>query len=537
MLDAHMPMTRLGLLVDLTNSIHRRINLDGLMSQAAERIAEALGSERATIWLMDAEQGVLVSRIATLPEAACLHQPMDRGIVGHVARTGERVRVNDVLTDPRFDPSSDRATGYVTRSILALPIVDHAGGPIRGVLQVLNRRDHGFNDEDEVYAQALACQFGELIKLTHIASATEARPGLRLPGPFNGIVGRSPPMEALYERLLAAAETDVTVLLRGETGTGKTLVAKAISDNSPRAAGPFVTVDCMTLPATLVESELFGYEAGAFTGAVRRMPGRVELAHGGTLFLDEVGDLPLDAQGKLLRLLQDRTFERVGGRGPQLVDARIIAATHQDLESLVKQKRFREDLYYRLRVVELSVPALRERGRDELLALTRHFAELYAKRYRRPPTHFDASALLALRSHDWPGNVRELEHWIEGAVVLAKDGIVRPSHFPRVELKDTLLEPASRPFAQPHPGPASSLSGTLEEGPDSSSSATPNQRPRSTQASGSDRQSIANLDEIIRQHVSETLLRTGQSRAKAARLLGISRNRLARILGEGEEGE
>ena len=176
---------------------------------------------------------------------------------------------------------------------------------------------------------------------------------------FNGLVGRSEPLREVHDRVVLAAQTDATVLLRGETGTGKGRFARAIHVNSKRQAGPFVTVDCTTLPQQLVESELFGHERGAFTGADRRVPGKVEIAEGGTLFLDEIGDLPLDVQGKLLRFLQDRAYERVGGRQTLLSNVRVVCATHRELAKLVREGRFREDLYYRVRVVEIELPTLR----------------------------------------------------------------------------------------------------------------------------------------------------------------------------------
>ena len=226
------------------------------------------------------------------------------------------------------------------------------------------------------------------------------------------------------------------MLLRGETGTGKSLFARAIHVNSKRQARPFVVVDCTTLPAQLVESELFGHERGAFTGADKRVVGKVELAAGGTLFLDEIGDLPLDIQGKLLRFLQERAYERVGGRETLHADVRVVCATHRDLEAAVEAGRFREDLYYRARVVEIELPPLRDRGADEIEALARHFADTFAARYARPSPAFDDDALAAIVAHDYPGNVRELEHWIESAIALAPDGRVTLAHLPSRRMED-----------------------------------------------------------------------------------------------------
>src|SRR4029078_6911228 len=205
--------------------------------------------------------------------------------------------------------------------------------------QLLNREEGVFGEDDEHYLGALATQLARALTLTTLRAAEGGGPGVVLQGPFNRIVGRSSPIRAVYERVQLAAQTDATVLLRGETGTGKSLFARAIHVNSRRQTRPFVTVDCTTLPAQLGESELFGHERGAFTGADRRVPGKVELAEGGTLFLDELGDLPLDIQGKLLRFLQARAFERVGGRETLQADVRIVCATHCDLEKAVREGR------------------------------------------------------------------------------------------------------------------------------------------------------------------------------------------------------
>ena len=428
--------SRLSLLVDLASLLTREVDFDALLKTAGERVATALAAARATIWLVDAETGDLVARVADLPELPSLRQPRGKGVVGHVAETGEVVRTNDVSKDQRFDPSVDRATGFVTRSILAAPIREDARSPVRGVLQVLNADSpHGFDSEDESYLVALAMQLGRAIGMTTLRADDAAGPGVVLRGPFNRIVGRSPELSGVYERIARAAETDATVLLRGETGTGKTLFSRAIHVNSARGARPFVTVDCTTLPPQLVESELFGHERGAFTGADRKVPGRVELAEGGTLFLDEIGDLPPEIQGKFLRFLQDRTFERVGGRTTLAADVRVICATHRDLERAVREGRFREDLYFRIRVVEIEIPPLRARGPGEIESLARHFGDLYAARYGRPRPTFTDEVLARLRAHVWSGNVRELEHWVESAIVLAPDGILRACHLPTARLE------------------------------------------------------------------------------------------------------
>jgi DNA-binding NtrC family response regulator len=235
---------------------------------------------------------------------------------------------------------------------------------------------------------------------------------------MGSLVGRGAAMRQVFETIRKVAETDLTVLVRGESGTGKELVAQALHEASARRSGPFVAVNCAAISRELVESELFGHEKGAFTGADARRIGRFEAAHGGTIFLDEIGDMAPDTQAKVLRVLQERTFERVGGSKPIQVDVRVVAATHRDLEKDVAARRFREDLYYRLKVVELALPALRERPEDLPTLAERFLAEL-AGRLGRAQKRLSPEALAALARHAWPGNVRELRNALEQAAVLA----------------------------------------------------------------------------------------------------------------------
>ena len=363
---------------------------------------------------------------------------------------------------------------------------------MRGVVQLLNREGGCFDAEDEEYLVALATQLARALAMTTLRPGEGRTPGVVLQGRFNRIVGRSAPLGAVYERVRLAAETDATVLLRGETGTGKGLFARAIHVNSKRQTKPFVVVDCTTLPIQLVESELFGHERGAFTGADRRVPGKVEHAEGGTLFLDEIGDLPPDIQGKLLRFLQDRTFERVGGRQQLVADVRIVAATHRDLEQAVTANQFRQDLYYRLRVVEIDLPSLRERGAAEIESLARHFADGYAARYGRPAPTIEPNAMAAIVAHDFPGNVRELEHWIESAIALAADGKITLAHLP--------ARRRSGGGATPTNGGAAAVPLGLP------------------------------LDEAVRRYVRATVAACGGNKTEAARRLGVGRNTITRAL-------
>jgi two-component system NtrC family response regulator len=243
---------------------------------------------------------------------------------------------------------------------------------------------------------------------------------------FEEIIGSSPRMQEIFATVAKVAGTDVPVLVTGESGTGKELIANAVHSLSKRKNGPFVAINCAAIPDTLLESELFGHEKGSFTGASTQRKGKLEYANGGTLFLDEIGDLLPELQVKILRFLQEKVIERVGGRQLIPVDSRVIAATNQSLESEVKANRFREDLYFRLAVVTIAVPPLRERGND-VIQLAEHLVLAFSKELKRPPKKLSKMALEAIRKHDWPGNVRELQNRIKRALVLADDPTIGPA--------------------------------------------------------------------------------------------------------------
>jgi len=294
--------------------------------------------------------------------------------------------------------------------------------------------------------------------------------------PAAGMVGGSTRMKDVQALIAKVAPTSSTVLIRGESGTGKELVARGLHAASKRTGKPFIKVVCAALPDTLIESELFGYEKGAFTGAVKTTPGKVETAAGGTLFLDEIGELSAAFQAKLLRFLQDRTYFRVGGTKPKTVDVRIVAATNRDLSKAIKEGAFREDLYYRLSVVSIHVPPLRER-RGDIPGLAKHLLDRIRERVKKPAREFAAAALDAMVAYAWPGNVRELENVIERAIILA-DG-------PRID------------------------AGLLPVEVRSPSSAPPGEMP-------------VNLEEMEKICVRRALEKTGGKKGEAAQLLGIS---------------
>ncbi len=413
--------------------------------------------------------------------------PADCGIAGRVFTRGEIQFVPDALQEDRwFNPDRVRESGL--RSVFVLPLV--AGQTTIGVLGLDSPRfgpAHAPTPTDVKWLEVFAAQAAiGLVNARLYQSSQQDRARLRgllrerralrqqVLGlrdevrnaySFGPIVGESAGMKHVLSEVQQVAGSDVTVLLLGETGTGKELLARALHERSSRASRPFVPVNCAALPEHLVETEMFGHERGSFTGALARKPGRFELAHRGTLFLDEIGDLPLNAQAKMLRVLQDGEVYRVGSTQPVKVDVRIIAATNQDLSARVSQRKFREDLFYRLSVFPIRIPPLRERGEDlGLLAL--HLAVQCAKRMGKSIKGIQQDAVAALTSYPWPGNVRELQNVIERAVIFASDGLVTAD---QISLNRIAPPPSSATVA---------ADGTAEHEP----RAAPPERPASTLA-------------------------------------------------------
>jgi two-component system nitrogen regulation response regulator GlnG len=332
--------------------------------------------------------------------------------------------------------------------------------------------------------------------------------GLQEVREFSALIGRHPRMQDVYKAIGRIAGSDVTVLLRGESGTGKELVARAVHHYSRRSGRPFVAVSCAAIPGTLLESEMFGHERGAFTDAKERRLGKFELAHGGTLYLDEIGDMPVDLQSKLLRTLQERVIERIGGQEPIRTDVRVLAATNRDLDALMREGRFREDLYYRLNVVTINLPPLRERRRDIPL-LVEHFLGKYAPELGDRGVAPDA--LDRLVGHDWPGNVRELENVIQRAMVMAATGVILPEHLP--------IGPVSAAASV-------AVDATLED---------IIERKLLECVRGLRERSRANLYDLMVGLVEKPLLRavlreTAGNQVRAAQILGINRNTLRKKL-------
>ena len=387
-------------------------------------------------------------------------------------------------------------------------IVMTAHGTMETAIQAMQRGAYDYLakpfDLDEVLLLAeRALAAGRLTQ-----EVARLKTGLQEVWEFGALIGRHPRMQEVYKTIGRIAASDVTVLLRGESGTGKELVARAIHHYSRRAGRPFVAVSSAAIPGTLLESELFGHERGAFTDAKERKLGKLELAHGGTLFLDEIGDMPPELQTKLLRALQERTIERVGGQESLRIDVRVLAATNRDLETMMREGRFREDLFYRLNVVTVTLPPLRERRRDIPLLVEHLLAKYDAELGERGVA---PEALDRLVGHDWPGNVRELENVVQRAMVMATTGVILPEHLP--------IGPVSAAASV-------AIDATLEE---------IIERKLLECVRGLREHASANLYDLMIGLVEKPLLRavlreTGGNQVRAANILGINRNTLRKKL-------
>ncbi len=390
-----------------------------LLEQMAADATRAFDADRASIFVWDRANKLLIGRPALgLPNNE-LQLPDDVGVVGRVVRTGKPERVVVAETPEAVERSVDAQSGYVTQTLLCVPLVD-SQGDVHGAFELINKRGGEFTADDEE-------GLGEMARLAAIAldGTTHYEELLRRRDALVDaaaqrvrLLGECPAIVALRSAVTRVADTDLAVLVLGENGTGKEVVAQTIHYGSRRREEPLIAVNCAALTETLLESELFGHERGAFTDAREMRPGKFELAAKGTLFLDEIGDMSLGGQAKLLRVLEEKVVVRVGGSQEIHTDARIIAATNQNLAQRVRERKFREDLYYRLNVVSLELPPLRERGEDVLL-LADQFLTNFCKQMGRKKPKLSPEARKRLVSHRWPGNVRELRNLIERLAYLS----------------------------------------------------------------------------------------------------------------------
>ncbi|PWT99303.1 MAG: hypothetical protein C5B51_27445 [Terriglobia bacterium] len=487
---------KLAAILAICQKMNSERDLSALLDLIAREATNLLGCERASIFLLDKQKNELWSKVA-LGSDQILRFEASLGIAGYCVSTGAVVNVRDAYHDPRFYNAIDRQSGYRTRNVLAVAVRNERG-EVMGAFEALNKRSGVFHARDEESLTALAAHAAIAIETAqlvgdlrraqdelaeqngHLRREVESRYST------HGIICAGTRMQQIVRMIERIRDSSVSVLITGESGTGKELVAKAIHYASSRSRKPFVALNCAALPDSLVESELFGIEKGVATGVEPRI-GHFQKADGGTLFLDEIGDLSLPAQAKILRVLQERVLERVGGRSSIPVDVRVLAATNKDLPVQIAKGAFREDLYYRLNVVHIPMPPLRE-IREEVPLLAHHFLQEYCKETARPAMRFAPGVLRKLLAGDWPGNVRQLRNEVMRlAACTAGDLIVED------DLWDGLAKPAGE-----NRRTASRARTTLK----------------------------AAVEDLERRMIAEALATTQNNQLQAARLLGLSRQGL-----------
>jgi Nif-specific regulatory protein len=487
---------RLSEILAICQKMNSERDLGALLDLIAREATELLDCDRASIFLLDREKNEMWSKVA-LGSDQILRFDARLGIAGATALTGETINVRDAYTDARFYNKIDERTGYHTRTLLAV-VVRNQKGETLGAFEALNKRIGVFTSRDEEALAALASHAASAIETAQLVSALRrdhdelatqnANLWREVESRYSthGIIGTGPRIQQIVRLVERIRDSAVSVLITGESGTGKELVAKAIHYTSPRARKPFVALNCAALPEALLESELFGIEKGVATGVQPRM-GQFQKADTGTLFLDEIGDLSLAAQAKILRVLQERVLERVGGRAPIALDVRMLAATNKNLESEIAKGNFREDLYYRIKVIHIHMPPLRE-IREEIPLLANHLLKEYCRETGRGAMRFSAEVLRKLTDSPWPGNVRQLRNEVLRLAACSNRDVIT---------EDDLWEGAPAPRGDPSARRAADA-------------------PQLKHA-------VADLE---RRMIEEALAETRNNQQQAAKLLGVSRQGL-----------
>ncbi|HVZ21335.1 MAG TPA: sigma 54-interacting transcriptional regulator [Vicinamibacterales bacterium] len=428
---------RLSTLLEISQALSGTLNLKAGMQRVLGTLIRQHSVVRGMVLLLrDGELHVEAAE-GFEDRARTIRVKLGDGITGKVVESGRPIVVPRLSKEPSFLNLAPRRTDKQELSYICVPILlnRQAVGALAVDLRFQPERDY---ESSQKFFGVVSSMIGQALNVQRMVEEerrrlldenTHLRQELRERYDFSNIIGTSGPTRQMYEQVAQVAQTNTTVLIRGESGTGKELIAHAIHYNSLRAKKPFVKVSCAALPETLIESELFGYEKGAFTGANARKKGRFEMAEGGTLFLDEIGDINLATQVKLLRVLQEREFERVGGTETVKVNVRLIAATNKDMEQAIAEGTFREDLYYRLNVFTIFVPPLRERKAD-LLLLADHFLEKFSREHGKVIKRISTPAIDMLMAYHWPGNVRELENALERAVLVCDGAVIHGHHLP-----------------------------------------------------------------------------------------------------------
>jgi Nif-specific regulatory protein len=444
---------RLTTLLEVSQALSNALDLKGAFHRVLETLERYHEAVFGTVTLLDPDsQDIYIEAAVGLTgEGQRARYRPGEGITGRVVESGKPITVPEISREPLFlHRATQRALEGGELSYLCVPIFlkKKSVGALGVAVPFKEERDY---DGALRFFRVVASLLSQALEVHRLIEAERQRlldensllrQELKQRYDFSNLVGTSGPMRQAYEQVAQVARTNTTVLIRGESGTGKELIAHAIHYNSERSRKPFIKVSCAALPETLIEAELFGYEKGAFTGAQTRKKGRFDLAEGGTLFLDEIGELSLPVQVKLLRVLQQREFERVGGTETVKANVRIIAATHRDMEKAIQGGSFREDLYYRLNVFTIFVPPLRERKSDIML-LAEHFVARYSREHGKHIKRISTPAIDMLVSYHWPGNVRELENVIERSVVVCDGQTIHGHHLPptlqTAEASDTVI--------------------------------------------------------------------------------------------------
>ncbi|MGD8368567.1 MAG: sigma 54-interacting transcriptional regulator [Desulfobacterales bacterium] len=430
------------LLYEISKTLNEHLDLHKSLYKVLEILSNSMDMVRGTVAIRDPLKDEIAIEVAHGMTRTAMQRgkyKLGEGVTGRVIETGKAVTIPKISEDPTFldRTASRKAAKDRDLSFICVPI--KKGKQVVGALSADRPIDNAYPlKEAEKMLSVVATMIAQhVINLEKIRIEKDQlrEENRRLLGElenkyrFTNIVGNSNKMREVFQMVSQVSRSNATVLIRGESGTGKELVANSIHYNSLRSKGPFIKVNCAALPPTLIESELFGHEKGAFTGAIKQKLGKFEMADKGTIFLDEIGSIGLDIQANLLRVLQEKEFERVGGHRTLSTDVRVIAATNKNLEQAVEEQTFRGDLYYRLNVFPIYLPPLRERKTDVLL-LADHFLEKYAKENLKDIRRFSTPAIDMMMDYHWPGNVRELENCIERAVLLCEEGVIHSYHLP-----------------------------------------------------------------------------------------------------------
>jgi len=486
--NQNSPIERLKEISTWVSSV---LDLDELLELIIDTATRMMQAKASSLLLLDKKTKKLYFKVATgtkKEEVRKYELDLGTGIAGVVAEKGEPLLIPDVTKDPRWYKEISRSIGFETRSIACVPMV--VEGEIIGVVEIIDKEDgSAISSEDmktlTAYADLASMAFSNAQMIDRVKK--ENRDLKEELGNKYEIIGESSALKSVISDAFKVANSKTSTMILGESGAGKEILARLIHRAGPRNAKPMIVLNCAALPETLLEAELFGHEKGAFTGALSRKIGKFELADGGTLFLDEIGEMSPGMQAKLLQVLQEGQFYRVGGTTPISVDVRVISATNRDVEKEVAEGRFREDLYYRLNVVRIQMPALRER-KDDIRLLADHFLDIFKKESGLQNLTISDEAMKKMMEYDWPGNVRELKNALERAVVMGNAEEVLPEDLPISNTRTS------------HPGLEVGL--TLKEA----------------------------LDRFKKEFITLNLKHTGGNRSKAAKVMDIQRTYLSRLI-------